>query len=140
MSAVTMLNESEMTSDIQRFFEAFCTAFAEFDGALIAQRYATPYTSLNAEGALQVFGTQEKIAQYFQGFLNKYHEQGCRACRFQKMQVVPLGQMSVLASVTWELLRDDQSVASRWRESYNLTRGASNELRIYASTDHVEIE
>jgi len=76
MSAVTMLNESEMTSDIQRFFEAFCTAFAEFDGALIAQRYATPYTSLNAEGALQVFGTQEKIAQYFQGFLNKYHEQG----------------------------------------------------------------
>lgn len=52
MGAVTMLNESEMTSDIQRFFEAFCTAFAEFDGALIAQRYATPYTSLNAEGAL----------------------------------------------------------------------------------------
>lgn len=139
MSAVTMPSETEMTGDIQQFFEAFCTAFGEFDGALIAQRYATPYTSLNADGTLQVFGTQEKIAQYFQGFLNKYHEQGCRACRVQELQVVPLGQMSALASVTWELLRNDQSVASTWRESYNLTR-SKNELRIYASTDHVEIE
>ena len=139
MSTVTMPSEPEMTGDIQRFFEAFCTAFGEFDGTLIAQRYATPYTSLNAEGTLQVFGTQEKIAQYFQGFLNKYHEQGCRTCRFKNLQVVPLGYMSALASVTWELMRNDQSVASTWRESYNLTR-ASNELRIYASTDHVELE
>lgn len=139
MSTVTILSEPEMTGDIQRFFEAFCTAFEEFDGTVISQRYATPYTSLNAEGTLQVFGTQEEIAMYFQGFLNKYHEQGCRTCRFKNLQVVPLGNMSALASVTWELLRNDQSVASTWRESYNLT-WARNELRIYASTDHVEVE
>lgn len=131
-----MPSEPDMTDDIQRFFEAFCTAFVEFNGTVIAQRYATPYTSLNTEGTLQVFETQEKIALYFQGFLNKYHEQGCRTCRFKNLQVVPLGNMSALASVTWELLRNDQSVVSTWRESYNLTQ-ASNELRIYASTDHV---
>ena len=131
-----MPNETEIADDIRQFFEAFCIAFSEFDGELIARRYAVPYTSLNAEGMHQLFGTQEQIGQYFQGFLNKYHEQGCRSCRFKAMEVVPLGQKSALASVTWELLRNDHSVASTWRESYNLTR-ASGELRIYASTDHV---
>jgi hypothetical protein len=139
MSVITNPSDSEITGEIRHFFEVFCADFSEFDGALIAQRYATPYTSLNAAGTLQVFSTQEQISQYFQGFLNKYHEQGCRTCRFQELQVVPLGQMSALASLTWELLRNDQSVASTWRESYNLSR-MCNELRIYASTDHVEIE
>lgn len=134
-----MLSETEVAGDIQQFFEAFCAAFDEFDGALIAQRYAVPYTSLNADGMLKVFGTKEQISQYFQGFLNKYREQGCCSCRFKELQVVPLGQKSVLASVTWELLRNDCSVASSWRESYNLT-SASGKFRIYASTDHVEIE
>lgn len=139
VSTITMPNKTEMAGEIQQFFEAFCIAFSQFDGTLIAQRYATPYTSLNADGTLQVFGTQEQIAQYFQNFLNKYYEQGCRTCRFQALQVVPLGQMSALASVTWELLRHDRSVASTWRESYNLTL-SSHEFRIYASTDHAETD
>lgn len=139
MSTVTMPSETEMAGEIQQFFEAFCIAFSEFDGSLIAQRYTTPYTSLNADGTLRVFDTQEQIAKYFQDFLNKYHEQGCRTCRFQELQVVPLGQISALASVTWELLRNDCSVASTWRESYNLTLLCDG-LRIYASTDHAEIE
>jgi hypothetical protein len=138
MSVITNPIESEMAGEIQHFFEIFCADFSEFDGALIAQRYATPYTSLNAAGTLQVFSTHEEIAHYFQGFLNKYHEQGCRVCRFTELQVLLLGQMSALASITWELLRNDQSVASSWRESYNLSR-RGNELRIYASTDHIEI-
>jgi hypothetical protein len=135
MSAITMLSSTEIADGIRQFFEAFCAAFSEFDGALIAQRYAVPYTSLNAAGIHQVFDTQEQIGTYFQGFLSKYHEQGCRSCRFTDLEVVPLGQKSALASVTWELLRSDHSVASTWRESYNLTR-SSGEFRIYASTDH----
>jgi hypothetical protein len=138
MSAVPMRSAIEISGDIQKFFEAFCTAFREFDAALIAQRYAVPYTSLNSDGVHQVFGTHEQIGQYFQGFLNKYYEQGCRSCRFKELEVVPLGQRSALASVTWELLRNDRSVASTWRESYNLTR-SNGEFLIYASTDHVEL-
>ena len=110
---------------------------AKFDGSIIAQRYATPYSSLNAKGALQTFHTKAQIGHYFQGFLDKYHQDGCRSCLFNTLEVVPLGQMSLLASVTWVLLREDHSLASTWRESYNLTR-SNNELLIYASTDHVE--
>jgi hypothetical protein len=133
MSAIIL---PEVTTEVQRFFEAFATAFSEFDGALIARRYAVPYLALNAEGVLQSFGTQAHIAVYFQGYLDQYHQQGCRACRFKDLHVVPLGQHSALATITWELLRSDCSIASSWRESYNLTR-LNQELRIYTSTDHV---
>ena len=137
MSAITKSYARELNGEVRRFFETFCLAFTKFDGSIIAQRYATPYSSLNADGALQTFHTRAQIGQYFQGFLDMYHQDGCRSCQFNKLEVVPLGQMSLLASVTWELLREDLSIASTWRESYNLTR-SSNELLIYASTDHVE--
>ena len=129
------LCSDESTHEIERFFKAFCVAFSEFDGALIAQRYATPYTALNAEGTIQVFSTQAQIALYFQGILNDYHRQGCRSCQFKDLRVVPLGHTSALASVTWELLTGQHAVASTWRESYNLTR-EGNGFRIFASTDH----
>jgi hypothetical protein len=43
---------------------------------------------------------------------------------------------SALASVTWELLRTDESIISAWRESYNLMRTGDGFL-IFASIDHV---
>ena len=45
------------------------------------------------------------------------------------------GTRSALASVSWELLRADGSVASGWRESYNLLRSDQG-WRVFASTDH----
>ncbi len=138
MSAATMQGATEITGEIQQFFDAFAKDFSQFDGALIAQRYMAPYTVLNTEGRLHVFTSHEAIAQYFQGFLHQYRQQGCRLCSFKDLQVVPLGQMSALASVTWALLRSDHSIVSTWRESYNLMR-SEGELRIYASTDHVEL-
>ncbi len=134
-----MSNESEMVRDIQRFFESFCIAFSEFDGALIAQRYVAPYTSLNSDGRPKVLSTHEEIGKYFQGFLDKYREQGCHSCSFKELQVVPMGIKSALASVTWVLRHLDHYVVSTWCESYNLTY-SNGELRIYASTDHAEVE
>lgn len=134
-----MSNESQMVRDIQRFFQSFCIAFSEFDGALIAQRYLAPYSSLSADGLHKVLSTHEQIGKYFQGFLDKYREQGCHSCSFKELQVVPMGIKSALASVTWELHRLDHHVVSTWRESYNLTY-SSGELRVYASTDHAEVE
>jgi hypothetical protein len=66
-----MSNESKMAEDIQRFFKSFCIAFSEFDGALIAQRYVAPYTSLNANGLHKVLSTDEQIGKYFQAFLDQ---------------------------------------------------------------------
>ena len=130
-----MVSNNALRSEVQRFFDAFVSAFREFDGNLIAQRYAAPYLSLNAASVLQQFNTQEETGRYFQRIVDQYHLQGCRTCRFNDLEVTSLGSNCALASVTWELLRSDGSIISAWRESYNLMR-TSDGFRIFASIDH----
>jgi len=131
-----MTSHAALRSEVQRFFESFVSAFREFDGNLIAQRYTAPYVSLNADGGIQLFSTWGQIGEYFQDIVTGYHLQGCRSCRFTDLEVVALGLNSALASVTWELLRTDESIISAWRESYNLMRAGDGFL-IFASIDHV---
>ncbi len=125
----------ELLAEVEHFFADFVLAFTMFDGAVIAKRYATPYLSLNSKGVLQSFESQEQIGRYFQRVVSEYYQQGCRSCCFKNLEALPLGLNSLLATVTWELLRSDGSVVSAWRESYNLIR-TDNGLRIFASTDH----
>ena len=122
--------------ELQQFFSAFCSAFPAFNGGLIAERYAAPYLALNAEGQLQCFATNKDIAAYFQAHLDRYRAQSCCRCEFSNLEYLSIGSQSVLATVTWQLLRADGALVSCWRESYNLRRYASG-LLIYASTDHV---
>lgn len=124
-----------MADPIRHFFDEFVAAFAQFDGPLVARRYAVPCISVDAQGSARTFHTEQEIGDYFQSVLTTYHGQGCRSCRYSDLQVVPLGALSVLASVSWELLRADGSVASGWRESYNLLR-TGQAWRVVASTDH----
>ncbi len=117
------------------FFDAFVATFQTFDGDCIAQRYIAPYLARNAEGSIQCFGEHAEIGRYFQDIVNAYHAQGCRSCRYTDLDVVLIGSQSVLATVTWELLGENGSVLSSWRESYTLAR-TDNGLRIFASVDH----
>ena len=125
----------ELHNQVHRFFEAFVTAFAEFDGALIAQRYAAPYLALDAQGEARLFATPGAIGEYFQGIVDQYFAQGCRTCRFHNLEITPLGSAAVLASVSWELLDANDEVIGAWRESYNLVRSAAG-WHIHVSTDH----
>lgn len=129
------MHRSELIKQATAFFDAFVTAFSSFDGDRIAQRYIAPYLARNADGSLQCFVEQAEISRYFQEIVNAYHAHGCRSCRYSDLEVVPLGSQSILATVTWELLRADGSVLSSWRESYTLAQ-TDNDLRIFAAVDH----
>lgn len=121
---------------LHAFFESFCQDFSSFDGALIAQRYATPYLALNADGVIRHFATPAETARYFQRHLDRYRAQNCRSCTCEALASVALGEQSCLASVTWRLHAESGAVLSTWRESYNLHQSPKG-LLIYASTDHV---
>lgn len=122
--------------EVQHFFESFVTAFGTFNGPRIAERYASPYVAVDAQGGWRAFGTGDETGDYFQQVVTRYHSQGCRSCRFRDLEVLALDTSSALATVTWELLREDTSVLSTWRESYTLVRGQSGRLGVAASLDH----
>lgn len=122
-------------AELHAFFDDFVVAFAGFDGALVAQRYAAPYMAIGADGTTRVFENSAQIAAYFQQVLDDYRRQGCHACHYQRLEFMSLGTSSCVASVSWELLNEQGQVLSGWRESYNLVRLAEG-LRIRVSTDH----
>lgn len=118
-----------------RFFDEFVDAFRTFDGNVVAQRYSSPYLAAHVDETLDCFTNHSEIARYFQGVLDDYHARGCRSCRYADLEVVPLGEAGVLGTVTWELLHEDGSVLSRWRESYNMARSGEG-LKVFCSVDH----
>lgn len=127
--------DGQWQNDARRFFDDFVAAFSSLDDALIAQRYQAPYVSANAAGALQVFADQGAIAEYFCAVLAGYRQQGCTACSYEHLQIVPLGSNAALATVCWRLFNHDGQQLGCWTESYNLLRLAQG-LRIFASIDH----
>lgn len=127
--------QSDIQAEAQAFFDAFATDFRSFSGTLIAKRYHAPYLAFYNAGSVQVFQSGAQIAAYFQRVVDAYHARGCRACRYRDLEVAPLGDAALVGTVTWELLREDQSVLSSWRESYNLCR-TGGRLLAYVSTDH----
>ena len=127
--------KTNLINDLQAFFLDFCNDFSQFDGELIARRYATPYLAVSAEGELQSFASPEETAGWFQQHLDSYRARGCARCSFTSLEAVALGQHKVLATVTWHLRDADGSLVNTWRVSYNLLCRDGRWL-IYTSTDH----
>lgn len=127
---------TDLPAKVQRFFDDFVAAFSAFNGPRIAERYGVPYVAVDAQGTWRRFGSAGETGDYFAGVVTQYHSEGCRSCRYRDLEVLDLGPSGALATVTWELLREDGSVLSSWRESYTLVRGADGPLSIAASADH----
>jgi hypothetical protein len=129
------MDEADLRGAAGSFFDEFVAAFRSFDGGEIARRYLSPYLALHADGSIDCFHSAAEIAAYFQKIVDDYHRSGCRSCRYRELEVVPLGARSALATVTWDLLREDGAPLTSWRESYNLTL-VDESLRVVASVDH----
>ena len=124
-----------LSSELTSFFDDFVAAFGTFDGDRIAGRYRPPYLAVHTDGSQQVFSDQSEVGRYFQRIVDDYHGKACRACRYGDLEAMPLGSRSALATVTWDLLREDGSVIASWRESYCLMR-TEDGWRICSSVDH----
>ncbi|MFT3800936.1 MAG: hypothetical protein QM766_06905 [Burkholderiaceae bacterium] len=129
------MKSSELETHVRIFFDEFVEAFRSFDGNIIAERYLSPYLAFHTAESIQIFTSRAETATYFQGIVDQYHAEGCRACRYKDMSVMQLGNECAIGTVTWELLAEDRSVISAWRESYNLCR-VEGRLMVFASTDH----
>jgi len=135
MKAAGETGAAALRAEAADFFDAFVEAFASFDGERVARRYLAPYLSHRVDGTSACFLAHEEIGRYFQSVLDGYRQDGCASCRWDALETIAVGAQSLLAGVTWILLRADGSVLAGWRESYHLARTPQG-LRIFASVDH----
>ena len=113
-------------------FDGFVEAFATFDGATVGRLFAVPGVALKRDGTLEGFSNQQDINLYYQTALDRYRETGCRSCRYSNLETCFLNDRTAIATATWDLLREDSTVMSRWRQAYFISRFGS-EWRIFGS-------
>jgi hypothetical protein len=125
------------SAEAEALFDRFANAFASFDAAEVAELFATPGVALRKDGSIVALTTREDVLRYYQAALDNYHRNGCRSCRWMELEMTPMGNRSTLATVTWDLLREDGSMLTRWRQSYGLSH-SDDGPRIFASVMHAE--
>ena len=110
--------------EISAFLNQYDEAFTTFDGDQIAALYCIPTITMRGDGSIHSFQSREEIARFFQGVADTYRGEGGKSGTMHDLEVVPIGERSALATVTWKNLRADGSVARQWRQSYNVVRFA----------------
>jgi hypothetical protein len=122
--------------EISAFLNQYNETFTTFDGNQIAALYCIPTVTMRGDGSIHCFQSREEIARFFQGVADTYQGEGVTRGTMHDLAVVPIGERSALATVTWKNLRPDGSVARQWRQSYNLVRFTEG-WRILAATFHL---
>ena len=122
----------------ESYFDRFVEAFSTFNGAQVGQLFAAPVVALGRDGLLTSLPRQDDIVRYYQAALDRYRRDGCRSCRWSKLSVVSLGRRAVLAAVTWDLLHDNGTILTHWRQSYCLSLFDDDGARAFATVSHVD--
>jgi hypothetical protein len=130
------MSTPSLRDQIAEFFDGFVKAFGSFNGARVGDLYHAPNIALRGDGTIECVTSAADVGRFFQTTLDHYYAEGCRSCRFDELGVMPLGELSVLGTVTWSLLGDDGAVFRTWRQSYNLVR-VDGGWRVLASTVHL---
>ena len=122
----------------EAYFDRFVKAFGTFDGAQVAQLFAAPFVALGRDGSLTSLPQQDDITRYYQAALDRYRRDGCRSCRWSNLSMASMGRRAALAAVTWDLLLDDGTVLTRWRQSYSLGLFGDGGPQAFAAVSHAE--
>jgi Pyridoxamine 5'-phosphate oxidase len=125
----------QLVHEASTYFDHFVEAFATFEGANVARLFTFPYFSVDSNGSRRVFSGFEETAHYFQEHLNNYSSSGSKSCRYNSLEVIPIGEDGALATVTWSLMDAAGNAINVWRESYCVLRNKGKMLA-YASIDH----
>ena len=108
----------------------------KFDGDEIAKLYCVPTVTVRGDGSIHCLQSREELARFFQGVLDTYKSQGHASTTMHDLMVVPIGDRSALATMTWKMLRADGCPIREWRQSYNVVRLAEG-WQILVSTFHL---
>ena len=109
---MTKALEGEISDFLDQYNEAW-----KFDADQIAKLYCVPTVTVRGDGSIHCLQSHEQLAQFFQGVLDTYRGEGAIGGTMHDSEVVPIGERSALATVTWKNLRPDGSAARQWRQS-----------------------
>jgi ketosteroid isomerase-like protein len=130
------MQAQEWDAAVKRFLAEYIDAFLSNDGARIARTYNVPCVSVRVDGSICAFQSGDELKSFFQGLAEAYSKAGSRRWHYENLHIEALGAQSAIATLDWEMQREDGSAIRRWRQTYNFVL-KDQRLRILASTFHL---
>jgi hypothetical protein len=84
----------------QDYFDRFARAFRTFDGHEVADLFATPGVAVRGDGSIVALTTRDDVVRYYQDALDCYGRDGCRSAHWSRLESIPIGRHSLLATVS----------------------------------------
>ena len=131
-----MMNDKFMVVEAKRFFDGYNTIFDSGDMDAFSNLFTEPFISGRADGTLESMPTHEMAKDFFSKALNKWNIEGYQYFTTKDYEVIPMGQKSMLVSLTWEMLNESRILIREWRQSYNLIK-VDNHWKVITSTFHI---
>lgn len=126
-----------MTFDPEAFVREYSAAFDASDGEKIADVYNVPCLTVRGDGSLHIFGTRTEIVDFFQNVVDTYRKEGMNGFTCSNTHTEPLGAACANFTCDWEMMRDDQSVIRKWRQTYTFKHDPDR-WRVIAAIFHTE--
>jgi hypothetical protein len=103
----------------------------------VNQFFHLPCVFVGAEGSVSLFGTVNDISKFHRPRLERFRKGGVKKPKTKAFEAVTLGTRSALVSVSWEQCREDDSIETAWRHSYNVVKTDTG-WKILVSTFHAD--
>ncbi len=120
-------------NEIRRFFDDYNAAF-QTTPAAIAEFYSAPCITARM-GAATLNTTRQDTAAFFASVLEKYRGMGFTRGEIVKLESLPLGVNSCIATVHWAYQDDARQTLAESTFSYNLYK-IEGDWKILLQTKH----
>ena len=104
------------------FFQQYVTVFDSGDMARFVTRLAEPFASVRPDGRIQAMPDHQAARRFFEQARAAWVEDGYDHFATSDYEVVALGERSLLVTLNWAMLSQQDTVLRQWRQSYNLVK------------------
>jgi hypothetical protein len=126
---------NQPTQDMKGFFERYGRDFDNRDWMAFTALLHEPFFTVRGDGSVHFLPSRDAARTFFENVSNVWRQEGYERCVTNNYEMMVLGRYSQLATFDWELLRKDETVIRKWRQSYQLIF-IQQEWKVLGSTFH----
>ncbi len=124
-----------MIDSAKDFFRTYNEIFDTGDMKAFSKLFNEPFISVRPDGSVESMATNQVAEDFFSKVLVLWKNEGYQYFSTKHYDVTPIGNKSMLVTLTWELLDKNRKLIREWRQSYNLL-DQNNEWKVITSTFH----
>jgi hypothetical protein len=132
------MSDQARSDEVSTLLDDYVRHWYAGDWDAVAALYTVPSVTMRGDGSLHCFQSKKEVQAFFHSVGAGYDTEGdLGPGRYHSLTTQPIGARSLLATLTWQMVRKDGSVVREWRQSYNLVR-TDERWQILAATLHLD--